>query len=69
MQQLKRSKTSIKNNYLQLTMHALVLTLNLTPVIIDSLPFKWLTSFEWSIVEIILIVTETITNCVYATSA
>ncbi len=45
MQQLKKSNTSIKTNYLQLTMHALVLTLNLIPVIIDSLPFKWLTSF------------------------
>jgi hypothetical protein len=46
-------------NYFQLTLHAVVLTLNLILVIIYSLPAVWLNDRQWDIVEIILIVTET----------
>jgi hypothetical protein len=44
LQQLKRFNPSLKTNYFQLTLHALVLTLNLIPVILYCIPFKGFTN-------------------------
>jgi hypothetical protein len=44
LHQLKKYNPHLKTNYLQLTLHALVLTLNLIPVVILSLPIEFLTS-------------------------
>jgi hypothetical protein len=60
MQELQKINASIKTNYFQLTLHALVLTFNLIPVIIQLFPYAWLTGREWLIVGIMLIVTETL---------
>jgi hypothetical protein len=60
MQQLKRNNTSIKTNNVQLTLHALFLSLNLIPVFTECLPYTWLTDREWEIVDIIYIGIDTI---------
>ena len=60
MQQLKRKNVSIKSNYFQLTIHAIVVTLNLVSTITLCLPSAWLTYRKSAIFNIIFIVTETI---------
>jgi hypothetical protein len=44
LHQLKKYNSDLKTNYFQLILHALVLTLNLIPVFLYSLPTPWLTS-------------------------
>ncbi len=60
LHQLKKYNSHLKTNYFQLTIHALVLTLNLVPVILISLPYKLFTHRIWAIFDIILNVTETV---------
>ena len=59
LHQLKMYNLSLKTNYFQLTLHALVLTFNLIPVIVICLPDDWLNSHQWIIIDFILIVTDT----------
>ncbi len=59
LNQLKKYNPDLKTNYFQLTLHALVLILNLVPVVLYSLPAAWLTYRQWTIVGIALVVTDT----------
>jgi hypothetical protein len=43
LHQLKKYNPYLKTNYFQLTLHALVLILNLFPVFLFSLPAEWFT--------------------------
>ena len=60
MQELKSKNSGVNTNYFQLTLHAVVLTLNLILVILMCLPGAWLNNRLLIIVDIILIATETI---------
>ncbi len=60
LHELKKSNSSIKTNNFLLTLHALVLALNLASVIAECLPKPFFTDPQWTIVEIILYGTETI---------
>ncbi len=60
IQQLKHYNPNLKKNNFQLTIHALVLILNLVPILFESLPVAWFTPRLWAIIDIFLIVTDTI---------
>jgi hypothetical protein len=59
LRQLKKYNPDLKTNYFQLTLHALVLILNLVPIVLYSIPDPWLTPKNWTVIGIALIVTET----------
>ncbi len=59
LRELGKYNPNLKTNYFQLTLHALVLTLNLIPVVQDCLPSAWFTYRQWIIFDIIFIVTDT----------
>ena len=46
LEQLKRYNPGLKTNYFQLTLHAVILSLNLIAVIVDCLPNAWFTSSQ-----------------------
>ena len=56
---LKRYNPGLKTNYFQLTLHAVILSLNLIAVIVDCLPNAWFTSNQWNIINLILFGTDT----------
>ena len=60
MQQLKRNNQNLNTNYFQLTLHSLLLIINLIPVIAFCLQTKNFTNKQLNIFNIILNGTETI---------
>jgi hypothetical protein len=62
LQELKKNNPRIKTNKFILILHCVVLVLNLAAVISESLPAKLFTTYQFYLIDIILIATDTITQ-------